>query len=144
MALYSDKINVRETCDFKTREELIAGIGVGSEVLTIDQNRRVYSPGSTGPPLARGYFRVATVVGETSRSWIMRFEGGPKVSKKKLEGVFSDQCADRHSWLGQNRYKISQAFERFVRVDEGFDLALEMAERLGLDLPPVDPQVSED
>lgn len=139
MALYSDKFNARETCDFKTRDELIAGIGVGSEVLTFDTNRRVYAPGTTGFPLARGYFRVAKVTGETSRSWILRFEGGPKISKKKLEGVYSDQCADKHAWLGQNHWKISQAFERFVRQDEGFDLAVEMAERLGLELPPIDP-----
>jgi hypothetical protein len=138
MALYSDKFNARETCDFKTRDELIAGIGVGSEVLTFDQNRTVYAPGTTGHPIPRGYFRVSKVVGETSRSWILGWEGGPKIGKKKLDGVYSDRCADRYTWLRENYWKVSQAFERAVREDSGFDLAVEMAERLGLELPAID------
>lgn len=128
MAVYGEKWF--EDGDFATREDMVAGIKIGSTVLEYDQNRRVYDR-DTQRTMHRGHFCRVEVVGETSRSWILRHvHGGRKVPKKSLAGIYSNQCADRAGWFQKHRHEI----ERAVGRNMDYDFAVELVERLGLDI----------
>lgn len=139
MALYDDMDIAYQICDFATREEMEAGIAVGRTVLVFDVNRRFYKRPpdgdryATGGPIHRCHFHHAEIVNETRQSWVLR--GGAKIPKRSLAGIYSNLCADRHGWLRSNGHKVAREFERAAREPANFDLVVEMAGRLGLDLP---------
>lgn len=145
MALYDDQDGAFARCDFETRAEMEAGIQIGARVLVFDSNRRIYrrtdKHTSSGGPISRGHFRGASVVGETSRSWILdHVRGGPKIPKKTLKGVYSNHCADRHSWWVDNRYRIVETIRRDLDFTTGVELyhRFDLADR-GIPAPPVEP-----
>lgn len=125
-----------QTCDFATREDMVEGIKVGSRVLIFDGNRRVYGANQSHP-VFRQHFYAGEITGETSRSWIYGWNrDAAKISKKTLDGFFSDECAGRQSWLSENRQKIARSVQQ-AGLQE-FDLLVEMAEKLGVDITPIE------
>ena len=135
--MLADKnISARLTCDFETLADLEAGIKVHATVLVFDDNRRIYSDVDSGP-IYRGYFKRAKVHSETSRSWVLNHENGRKISKKTLDGLFSDLCADEMGWLHKYGHQISNAVERrFYRKDRDLlPVARALVDLLGLDFP---------
>lgn len=83
-----------------------------THIWIFDQNRRVYRKDKngipSGPPIWRERWRKATVVGETSRSWITNFsEKIPKKGCNKRMVCFSEKELDRLSYVEENRRKIS-------------------------------------
>ncbi len=139
MSVYGEKWF--DDCDFATREDMVAGIGIGTTVLEFDESRRVYPPpppGKTYPtcgPMHRGHYQRIEVVGETSRSWILAGWSGCKIPKKSLAGIYSNQCADRAGWLRENQHKIVEQLRRHLNDVETYDLAVQLAERLGIKTP---------
>lgn len=138
--MHDDHPDAFDDCDFATIEDLRAGISIGSRVLVFDENRRVYKkppPGeyASGSSIHRGHFQRTIVTGQTSRSWV--FNGGAKVSKKTLEGFYSNLCADRSSWMRENGYKIADAIRwTTYRTNPGaIDLFATVAKELGVDVP---------
>lgn len=90
---------------------------VGDTVLVFDLNHRVYRRDdkgrSFGSPIYREHFVPTEIVGETSRSWILR-RYNKKVPKATLEGIYTPQQADEQSWVQEHRHRIADAI-CFVR-----------------------------
>lgn len=139
MSLYADDGRKVATCGFATRQDMVKGIKVGSTVLAFDVNRRVYATKGMGGggPLQRHHYYSCEIQGETTRSWIIGYSWDKtKVNKKTLAGLFSNECADRATWVQEYRYKIERELGR-VNYDQ-FELLVELADKLGMDLPKIE------
>ena len=139
LAQFNDDLKKAMTCSFATRAAMVEGIKVGSTILVFDVNRRVYATKGIGGggPIYRLHFQTWEIQGETSRSWIYGWNyDKTKVNKKSLAGFYSNECADRATWVQEHRYKIERAVGR-VNHDQ-FDLLAGLADTLGLDLPKIE------
>ncbi len=85
-------------------------MGIGDTVLVFDSNHRIYRRNvegrAFGGPIYRSHFVPTKIIGETSRSWILQ-RYNIKVSKKTLEGIYTEQQADDLSWVHEHRHRIS-------------------------------------
>ena len=88
------------------------GITVGSKAWVFDVNLRVYSDTERSGPIWLKHWRETAVVGETSRSWVLK--NGEKVSKKdgKYGVCFSWEEVEREAWVHDNAYKIADRVMR--------------------------------
>lgn len=119
-------------CDFKTRRDLIDGIKVGTRVLIPDIHRRVYREDRSGP-IRRYEYAAAEVMGETTRSWVVGYDRR-KVPKKTLAGLFSNQCADRRSWINENGYRVMEVLRsKLLAWDDDRDVAYTRLRDLALE-----------
>ena len=89
-------------------------IKVGGEYFIYDENVRIYhdeNGNKTSGPWFRGHFVKATVLGETSRSWLIY--GCRKIAKKTASEVLLNAAGvDRAVWVHENAYKISEQTRR--------------------------------
>lgn len=95
-------------------------IGLGSVVWWRDPNCRVYAKDekgrSVGGPIERGYWRAATVVGESPRMWLLS-SFAPKLPKSgKVPAVLATSigAVDRAVWLAENKHAIEGAVHRIT------------------------------
>lgn len=112
-----------------------ANLKVGDTVWVFDMNRRVYEGnGLSARIIYREHFRPLQIVGETSRSWVLRNER--KVSKKSLDGLYlSEYEIDLACWehdyfpviYRELQYAKHHTYEKLTAI----------AKILGLDLPEV-------
>lgn len=81
---------------------------VGDTVWVFSQNHRVYHRDSNGKcfggPIYREHFVQRTIVGETTKSWLL--VDGTKISKKTLEGIYTDQQKEDSTWDHDTRFEI--------------------------------------
>lgn len=95
-------------------------VAIGSTVWRFNSNRRVYSQGKSGP-VWREHWDPLVVVGETSRSWLVAFRDGGKVTHKapkrrdwlaRKRWAYSEHEIDVADWAESKRYEIIRALER--------------------------------
>lgn len=88
---------------------------VGDEVFVFDHNRRVYAKRPSGEfgggPIYREHFVKKTIIGETSRSWLLQ-HWPKKIPKSTLAGVYTAEQVEDECWIDEHRCKIVRALER--------------------------------
>lgn len=92
---------------------------VGDIVYIFDHNHRVYPEDRSlgSGPIYREHFVKRQIVGETTRSWLVSFEGSKpdsrcvtKHAKKELRnGLYTLEQIDEEVYMHENRYHIAQA-----------------------------------
>lgn len=89
---------------------------IGDKVWRFDPNRRVYPKDKaiSGGPIYAEHFWQDTIVGETSRSWLV---GGRdwdqiKVPKKNPTGIYTDEQKEAEIWEHDHRYRIVKMVQR--------------------------------
>jgi len=95
---------------------------IGDIVYIFDINHRVYPPKgsdgySHGSPIYREHFQKRQIVGETTQSWIVAFEGSsPDVryatkhkKKEPRNGLYTLEQVEEQVWLHNNRYWVEEA-----------------------------------
>jgi hypothetical protein len=99
---------------------------VGATVYKFDENARVYARDKEGRrfgnPLRRPSWVPKTIVGQTSRSWIVgehewEKEKLPKKGPRKHGWAYSLKEVEDDVWLSHNRYKLKEAVGR-ATVDQ--------------------------
>lgn len=93
---------------------------VGDPVWIFNQNRRVYVKHQSGP-IWREHWEKKSVLGETSRSWLVGREYEQiKIPKKGPQpwGVcWSEEEVTRRAYVNDNAYKISDLVRRIDDCD---------------------------
>lgn len=96
---------------------------IGDIVYIFDSNHRVYPPKkdnnaySSGGPIYREHFVKRQIVGETTQSWIVAFEGAQAdvryaTKHKKKEprnGLYTLEQVEEQVWMHNNQYHVSEA-----------------------------------
>lgn len=85
---------------------------VGGTVWVYDENRRHYAKDETGRsyggPIWREHWKPETIVGETPRSWLLRY--GLKVPKKNANPrlyLFSQHDIDEAAYVQEHRHELA-------------------------------------
>lgn len=102
---------------------------IGSTVWRFEPTRRVYRHGSDGVargnPIWREHWVDQTIVGETSRSWLVgypgSFYGQHKLAKRgPVTGWgFSEEHVDRLAWAHEHAWKIRDYVGQLGRSSNG-------------------------
>lgn len=104
---------------------------VGDTIWFFDQNRRVYAPGTTSPPIWRAHWAPIKVIGETSKSWLIGYEHRPtKLPKSQTTWTgyaLSEEEIDKAEWVYKNRFVI----EKKVGYLNDYDKLKQVAEIIG-------------
>jgi hypothetical protein len=93
---------------------------IGDTVWVFDPNRRVYEPGSHGPPIYREHFVAQKIIGETRISWLVGSENADisrnwtytKYKKKDPYGIYTAEEVEAKIWLNDHGYETSQRVMR--------------------------------
>ena len=93
-------------------------IKIGTPVWVFDRNRRVYKKDSkgrsVGAPIWREHWRKTAITSETSRSWILDFDGR-KIAKalpRQVDLAWSEDEINQECYVQDNRHSISDCVRR--------------------------------
>lgn len=110
------------------RRTYTSEVAVGSRVFVFDGNRRRYSDTNRSRPIYREHFVEMTVVGETSRSWLVGYHlrDVRKIDKKTRRDIYDAQGVDEACELHDLWPQIHRAWygaERALTLEQTRQLA---------------------
>ncbi len=85
---------------------------IGDTIWRFNTNRRVYSDDKSAP-IWREHWEPLTIIGETTRSWLVGYYYKPyRVPKKgsdPRQWVFSEEEIENRDWVERHKHRISRA-----------------------------------